>query len=370
MHPLLTEVLEDSGLSASGRLLFTIYDSLFKSLPAAVALLDGGGRVMALNTEWSRIVGPGFSDQRAANPHHSYADTAASLGIWGQEQASRINGAIQDIVQRRRDAFDDELPVIIGGKESWHRVNLVPLDRDKFDGVVAMHVDVSDQRQMRDEMERFIYIAAHDLQEPLRNIASYVQLLARRYRDRLDEDATLYIDFAVDGAKRMSQLIRDLLSYSRLSRGRPAEHVNLAACLAEVLHSIESTLQATGTELQVGPLPSVKGDSVQLASVFQNLISNSIKYRHPDRPPRIAISAERKDTVWHISVSDNGIGFAPEYDEKVFDIFERLDPQDGLGGTGIGLAIVKRTIEKLGGRIWVDAREGEGATFHFTLPAD
>ncbi len=368
MHPITTQILEEPGLSASARTLFTIYDSMFRSMPAAVALLDGGGRVVALNTEWERLMGPGFRQHMVDFPAHTYAEAAHLLGLWDKDTAGSVNQALHDMIAGRSLSFCDELPVSLHNMGAWHRVSLVPLDPGNFDGVVAMHVDVTEQRRLREEMERFIYVAAHDLQEPLRTIASYVQLLDRRYKGRLDADADVFIDFAVEGAKRLSALIRDLLTYSRLAGSRHEEKVDLRDCVADVLHVLDSAIIESKANIKIGPLPVVRADRVQMTSLFQNLIANSIKYRAGDRPLDIIISSESRGEMCELVVTDTGQGIAADYHGKVFEMFERLQPQDGLGGTGIGLAIVKRIVESLGGRIWIVSGENEGAAFHFTLP--
>jgi len=219
------------------------------------------------------------------------------------------------------------------------------------------------------ELERFVFIASHDLQEPLRTVTGYVQLLARRYRGQLDADADEFIDFAVGGATRMSTLIDDLLAYSRvIRRDKPLEPTDCEAVLAEVLADLRAAIDETGAEVTHDPLPTVVADRVQLASVFLNLISNGIKYRS-DEPTRIHISAEREDDVWTFAVSDNGVGIDPKYHERVFDVFKRLHTREQYEGTGIGLAISKRVVQRHGGRIWVESEPGKGSTFLFTIPA-
>jgi PAS domain S-box-containing protein len=218
------------------------------------------------------------------------------------------------------------------------------------------------------ELEQFTYIASHDLQEPLRMVASYTQLLARRYQGKLDEDADEFIHYAVDGAKRMQELIQDLLSYARVGNaGREFERVDCRKLVKELISDMSSTLEEAGANVSVGTLPDVSGDPVQLRQVFQNLTGNAIKYRG-DQPPSIEISAEQGGTGWTFSVRDNGIGIAPEYTEQIFSMFKRLHGRDRYEGTGIGLAICKKIVERHGGRIWVESQPGEGSAFRFTLP--
>ncbi len=219
-----------------------------------------------------------------------------------------------------------------------------------------------------EELERFAYIAAHDLQEPLRIVASYTQLLARRYRGKLDADADEFIGYAVNGANRMQQLIRDLLEYSRVgTRGGALAPVDCGEVIATLIANIAPPFTETGATVVAGALPVVIADQSQLRQLFQNLIGNALKYRS-DAPPVVRIDADREGNAWHFIVQDNGIGIAPEYADRIFVIFQRLHTQAEYPGTGIGLAVCKRIIDRHGGRIWVESTVGEGATFHFTLP--
>jgi len=222
------------------------------------------------------------------------------------------------------------------------------------------------QRSNR-ELERFASIASHDLQEPLRMVASYVQLLQRRYDDRLDDDAREFIGYAVDGAKRMQRLIADLLAFSRVqTRGKPFEAVDLNTVLVHTRANLAAAIDETGAVVTSERLPTVRGDQGQLISVFQNLIGNAIKFRG-DAPPRVHVSAQVLGAKWKISVGDNGIGIDPQFHDRIFVIFQRLHGRDEVEGTGIGLSLCKRIIERHGGRIWVESSPGDGTTFHFTL---
>ncbi|HKP74686.1 MAG TPA: ATP-binding protein [Longimicrobiaceae bacterium] len=219
------------------------------------------------------------------------------------------------------------------------------------------------------ELEQFAYVASHDLQEPLRMVASYTQLLGRRYRDRLDDDAREFIGYAVDGVSRMQSLIADLLAFSRVgSRGGAFEPTELDAVFQRALANLEAAIEESGADVAADPLPTVRGDAVQLGQLFQNLVGNAVKFRG-DAPPKVRVSARRQGAEWRISVRDNGIGIEPEYAERIFVIFQRLHGRGEYAGTGIGLAICKKIVERHGGRIWVESAAGEGATFHFTLPA-
>jgi signal transduction histidine kinase len=220
------------------------------------------------------------------------------------------------------------------------------------------------------ELERFAYVASHDLQEPLRKVTSFVQLLSDRYSGQLDERADQYIGFAVDGAQRMQALINDLLAFSRVGRiGEQRERVALRTLLDAAVGDLDDSLAETGGELKVGELPTVTVERSLLRTVFQNLLSNAIKF-HGDDPPRIRVDSERHGAQWEISVSDNGIGVEPEYAERVFVIFQRLHGRSDYPGTGIGLAMSRKVIEHHGGRIWLDTDYSPGTRVRFTLPVD
>ena len=220
------------------------------------------------------------------------------------------------------------------------------------------------------ELELFAYVASHDLQEPLRMVASYTQLLQRRYQGKLDATADEFIHFAVDGAKRMQAFISDLLQYSRVgTRGKTFAPVDLNEVARRIQANLRIAIEESGTQLTTDPLPTLAGDDLQLTQLFQNLVSNAIKFRNKDQPPRIQISARQEGEHWQFSVADNGIGIAPEYFEKIFVIFQRLHTREEFTGTGIGLALCKRIVERHGGRIWVESEPGRGTVFYFTLPA-
>lgn len=218
------------------------------------------------------------------------------------------------------------------------------------------------------ELEHFAYVASHDLQEPLRKIASFTELLAKKYSGQLDEKAGSYMHFIVDGAHRMQALINDLLSFSRAtSRGKPFEPVDSGRLLQRVLADIELLLRERGAQVHAGELPVVYADAAQLGLVFQNLIGNAVKYCSAGVAPEITLSATHADREWTFSVRDNGIGINPQYFDRIFLLFQRLHTKEEYSGTGIGLAIVKKIIERHGGRIWVESAAGSGATFYFTI---
>jgi signal transduction histidine kinase len=219
------------------------------------------------------------------------------------------------------------------------------------------------------ELEQFAYVASHDLQEPLRKIASFCQALKQRYGDQLDERGEQYIDFAVDGAKRMQVLINDLLAFSRVGRGgRDWTPVPLEKVVEEAERALASQIERAGGRVIVGPLPTIRGDRGQLVSLFQNLISNALKFQSAE-PPQVRISARRMGPMWELSCTDNGIGVEPEYADRIFLIFQRLHSREAYEGSGIGLALCRKIVEYHDGHIWLDSEFSNGARFRFTLPA-
>ena len=227
-------------------------------------------------------------------------------------------------------------------------------------------------RRSNDELQQFAYVVSHDLQEPLRMVSSYLQLIERRYQGRLDEDADEFIAFAVDGANRMSAMIEGLLQFSRVrSEGHPFERVAMEQVLAEALANLRLALEESGGEVSHDPLPELEGDRAQLTRLLQNLIGNALKFRG-ETPPRVHIEARRVDDrthppMWRLAVRDNGIGIEAKYAERIFTMFQRLHTREQFPGMGIGLAVCKRIVERHGGTIGVDSRPGEGTTIHFTL---
>ncbi len=218
------------------------------------------------------------------------------------------------------------------------------------------------------ELEQFAYVASHDLQAPLRRITSFIQLLEERYKDGLDQEAKKYLHYVVDGAKRMQALINDLLAYSRLgTRGKPFLRTDCNKVLDRVLADLDKPIKSCGAVVTYDALPTVMADEAQLGQVFQNLIENAVKFCR-NIQPRIHISAKRGDDGWLFSVSDNGIGVAEEFFDRIFVMFQRLHTQEEYPGTGIGLAVCKKIVERHGGRIWAESETGKGSTFYFTIP--
>lgn len=244
----------------------------------------------------------------------------------------------------------------------------VGLERRVAERTAELAQRAQDLARSNSELQQFAYVASHDLQEPLRMVASFTQLLAKRYRDQLDDDARDFINYAVDGATRMQTLISDLLSYSRVgTQGKSLASTDSEALLRRVLDSLRFAVEESGAVIVHDPLPMVIADPQQLGQLLQNLLTNAIKF-HGEEPPHIHISAERNGSDWKISVRDNGIGISQEHADRIFVIFQRLHTKTEYPGTGIGLAICKKIVERHGGRIWIEPSPGGGTTFCFTIP--
>jgi light-regulated signal transduction histidine kinase (bacteriophytochrome) len=241
-----------------------------------------------------------------------------------------------------------------------------------MDGEALLRKTRNELARSNRELEYFAHVASHDLQEPLRLVASYTQLLAMRYHEHLDQDARDYIDYAVDGATRMKQLIEDLLAYSRVTRtGRPAALVDTQNAFSQALHNLEAAIGESHAEITAGGLPEVLTDGSQIVQLFQNLVGNAIKFRTPGVPPQVHVEAQRAPDhphQWLFRVTDNGIGIDPKFFDRVFVIFQRLHTRHEYPGTGIGLALCQRIVERHGGRIWIESELGKGTSFMFTLP--
>ncbi len=239
---------------------------------------------------------------------------------------------------------------------------------ERIQGEEEIRRYTAELKRSNEELQQFAYIASHDLQEPLRMISSYLQLIERRYQGKLDKDTDEFIGFAVDGAKRLQAMINGLLEYSRVeTRGKPFEPTNTEEVLNHVLLSLKVAIEESAAVVTYDPLPTVRADGTQLAQVFQNMITNAVRFRR-EESLRIHISAKHEKNEWAFSVCDNGIGIDPQYKERIFIIFQRLHGRRQYPGTGIGLAICKRIVERHGGRMWVESEPGKGSTFYFTIP--
>ena len=265
------------------------------------------------------------------------------------------------------DDFDDE-------KQKVERANqeLLREIEDRTRAEEELRSTTTELGRSNAELEQFAYVASHDLQEPLRMVSTYVQLFEKRFKGTvvIDEKADKYIAYAVEGAKRMQALIGGLLAYSRVGAGDyVTSRVDLNEALDAAQMNLSQELLETGAVITRDPLPTIIGEPTQLTQVFQNLLANASKFHRADVKPHIHVSATRRDTKWVISVKDNGIGIEPEFFDRIFVIFQRLHTRAEFPGTGIGLSICKKVVERHGGRIWIESKPGDGTSFCFTLPA-
>jgi PAS domain S-box-containing protein len=352
------------------------YRGLLEAAPDAMVVVNQAGRVVLMNLQAEKqfgypreeligkdvtsIIPVGFAERLVADRMRS-----------AQESVEQQIGSGIELIGRRRDG--SEFPI---------EMMLSPLAGEKGILVTAAIRDITKRKQAdayllrkveelnrsNEELGQFAYIASHDLQEPLRMVTSYTELLARRYKGKLDSDADDFMTFAVDGAHRMQNLIKDLLTYSRVaSDERRLRETSSQDALTHALRNLRTAIVDANAQITSGPMPTVFADNVQLVQVFQNLIGNAIKYQRHGAP-KVHVSAAQAGTGgWIISVQDNGLGIEPAYFEKIFGMFQRLHQRDEFSGTGIGLAVCKKIIEQHGGRIWVASEPGQGSLFQFTL---
>jgi light-regulated signal transduction histidine kinase (bacteriophytochrome) len=291
----------------------------------------------------------------------------AALACAAMEIGRRDRGPPQAAESRRRgahEAFESH-----AGELAVANSQLQSEIEQRIESERQLAVRTQELERSNEELERFAYVASHDLQEPLRAVASHVQILAEDYKGRLDADADESIRHAIEGAKHMRLLIDDLLAYSRINRRRdPLERTSSAEAFGKALGNLEVSVRESSAEVTSGALPEVEADPTQLVQLFQNLVGNALKFHGPS-PPRVHASAERTGEGWLFSVRDNGIGIDPHHHDRIFAPFERLHGRHEYPGTGIGLAICKKIVERHAGRIWVESKPGEGSTFRFTMPA-
>ncbi|TAN59472.1 MAG: PAS domain S-box protein [Magnetospirillum sp.] len=331
------------------------------------------GSYVEVNNAFCRLLGYSRTELMGSD--------SGTLGVWANPaDRERLIGMVT------QDGQVEDFETILRRKDGETMVVLISVQQIMVAGepcLLFICRDVSERREMEartrtllakldasnKELEQFAYVTSHDLQEPLRMIAGYAQLIERRYRGRLDSDADEFIAFLVDGAKRMQGMIQDLLEYSRVERlGGAFMAFDASTALEDVRLNLSAAVSDAGGRIDVGPMPEVIADRSQFIRLFQNLIGNALKYRHPDRPPKIAVNAERQGDVWLFAVTDNGIGISSEYFDRIFLVFQRLHTRDQYPGSGIGLAICKKIVERHGGQLWVASDPEHGSVFRFTLP--
>jgi PAS domain S-box-containing protein len=347
-----------------------------EACPSGMVMVDAAGQIVMVNAKIEQMFG--YSRQELIGqgvdilvPTRFRDRHPAFRSVFAANPGARAMGAGRDLFGRRKD--DSEFPVEVG---------LNPIETHDGCAVLSVIIDISERKhvellaasQTRDlersnaELEEFAYVAAHELLEPLRTIASYAHLLAERYRGKLDEKADKYLQFAVGGAKRMQILIMDLLAFSRVgSRARPLQPTQSAAVARQVIERLRPRIEESQADIACGPLPVVNADETQLDQLLHNLIGNALKFRST-RPPRIRLNASPRDGEWLFSVTDNGIGIDQQFADRIFQMFQRLHERGEYEGSGIGLAIAKKIVERHGGKIWFESEPDTGTTFYFTLP--
>jgi PAS domain S-box-containing protein len=341
---------------------------LLQSDLIGIVVIDLGGRIREANDHFLRLIGHRRDELGTLN--WESLTPADRQGHHALEQLLLTGAAPLEKELQRPDGT--RVPVLVG---------LAPLD-DRS-GCVCYVLDMSERQRTRRELERyaadlarsnqelesFAYVASHDLQEPLRTVASFTQLLADRYRGQLDAEAGELIDFVVGGVERMHALIEGLLELARVgTRGRPFGTIDVEELLRGVEGDLTAAFAESGAVVSHDTLPVVQGDATQLAQLLRNLLDNAVKFRRPGHPPRVHVSAEREGEAWKFRVQDDGLGIEPQYFERIFVIFQRLHGRDEYPGTGIGLAVCRKVVERHGGRMGLTSEPGRGSTFWFTLP--
>ncbi|WP_226022697.1 PAS domain S-box protein [Halomicrobium salinisoli] len=347
------------------------YETIFETVDDGIYVKDEDGRFTMVNEAYAEMTG--YDRDELLGEHASMVVDESTIeqsrAAMTDEDGTRAVTAEIETADGDRvpaEATFATLETREGGREEIGVVRDVTEREERERQLEAL---VDELEESNERLEQFAYAASHDLQEPLRMVSSYLQLIESRYAEELDEDGREFIEFAVDGADRMRDMIEGLLEYSRVeTRGEPFELVDLDDVLDDVRRDLQMRIAESGAEITAADLPRVEGDRDQLRQVFQNLLDNAIEYAGED-PPRIRIDAERRADRWQVSVSDEGVGIDPDDADRVFEVFERLHGREEHAGTGIGLALVERIVERHGGDVQVESEPGEGSTFTFTLPA-
>ena len=347
----------------------------FELAASGIAHVGLDGRLLLVNQSLCEILGyskdelVGRSVKEISHPEdRDVTDTERMRVRRGESDAARIE---KRYLRKDGSTVWVDLAIAVvrdaGGKPAYE-IAIFDDITERKEAEAALHRAHEELKRSNAELAQFAYVASHDLQEPLRMVSSYTQLLARRYSDKLDGDAREFMAYIVDGAARMKQLIEDLLAYSRVgTRGRELRALAVEVPLRRAIMNLKSAIDESGASVSFDALPTLEADEMQLTQLFQNLIGNALKFRSAS-VPRIHVSCVEKGNEWEFAVADNGIGIEPEYFERIFMVFQRLHNKGEYPGTGIGLAICKKVVERHGGRIWVASRPGEGTTFFFTLP--
>ena len=348
------------------------YRSVVENSIDAVLLTSPDGSIQSANAGACRIFG--MTEEELILAGRDYvmdrSDPRLAAALEERNRTGRFRG---ELTYRRKDGTTrtgEVATALFKDQNGAVRTTMIIRDITDRKEVEESLRDYTEQlRVSNEELQRFAYVASHDLQEPLRSIVSFSQLIDRRYRGKLDEDADAYLGYIVDGGQRMQALIKDLLRISLIeTQAQPLVPTNASAVVADAVRSLEIQIQEVGAVVTVDPLPIVMADPSQLEQLFTNLIGNAIKYRQPEVPAIIRISATPQSNWWEFSIADNGIGIKPEYYNQIFEMFRRLHTKGEYEGTGIGLAIVRKIVERHGGIIWVESTPGQGSTFFFTLP--
>jgi PAS domain S-box-containing protein len=305
-------------------------------------------------------------------PERFQAAHAAGMQHHLTSQTSSMIGRTTELVGRRKDGSEFPLEISLSSFQTSKGLFFSAILRDITERKTAERALVQKNDELgrsNQELEQFAYVASHDLQEPLRMVANYTKLLGSRYKDKLDSDGQEFVDFAVDGALRMQALIHDLLQFARVgTRGKEFKAAPVAGILEDAVANLSGAIEESKAEVVVGDMPTIKCDASQLTQVFQNLIGNALKFRKPETTPAVRVTATNADGMWTFAISDNGIGIDPKYFERIFQMFQRLHGRGEYPGTGIGLALVKKIVERHGGRITVSSEPGQGTTFAFSIP--